>query len=385
MGNLTALKVKATLKPGRYQDGDGLMLLVKPTGARSWVLRAQVDGRRRDFGLGAGKDLSLAEAREKAAAIRKSFRGGADPVAIKRAEKAARKMIPTFREAAETLHGELDASWRNDKHKDQWISTLKAYAFPTLGDVRIDHVDAPAIRDLLLPIWLNKPVTARRVRQRIGSVLDWAYSKGFRASEAPMRSVGKGLPKQPQGGAHFTAMPYPDVPALMKRLAATDSAGRLALRFAILTAARSGEVRGATWDEIDLNAGVWTIPGTRMKAGRTHIVPLSPASIDVLERASKLRASRSGAIVFVSPRGGQLSDMTLTKALRDSGEATATVHGFRSSFRDWAAEKTETANEVLEAALAHTIPNKVEAAYRRTNFLEKRVTLMRAWASFIAQ
>ncbi|BCW87528.1 Prophage integrase IntA [Alphaproteobacteria bacterium SO-S41] len=384
MGSLTALKLKASLAPGRYSDGDGLMLLVKPSGARSWVLRAQADGKRRDFGLGSAGAMTLAEAREKAAAVRKLYRNGGDPVAARRAERDARRSIPTFREAATLLHGELDGSWRNEKHRDQWLSTLTAYAFPALGALRIDQVEAPAIRETLLAIWLAKPVTARRVRQRIGAVLDWAHAQGYRSAEAPLRSVSKGLPKQPKANGHFAALAYTSVPTLMAQLQKEPTMGRLALRFAILTAARSGEVRGAVWSEFDLAKATWTIPGERMKAGRPHTVPLSQQALDVLEQAQTLRTERGGEIVFASPRGGVMSDMTLSKVLRATGEATATVHGFRSSFRDWAAEQTSTANEVLEAALAHTIPNKVEAAYRRTNFLEKRVPLMAAWGAFAA-
>lgn len=384
MGYLTALKVNAPLKPGRHQDGDGLMLVVKESGRKTWVLRAQVDGKRRDFGLGSVGDTSLKEAREKAAATRKLFRGGDDPVAIKRAAAAARRTIPTFKEAAEQLHGELDGSWKNDKHRGQWLSTLTAYVIPKIGDMRIDRIDTPMIVDALLPIWLSKQVTARRVRQRIAAVLDWAHAKGFRPGEAPMRSVAKGLPKQAKSAGHFAAMPYADVPALMGKLAATETIGRLALRFTILTAARSGEVRGATWAEIDEEASVWTIPGSRMKAGKTHMVPLSLAALAVLQRAKDLRGGSAGDFVFPSPRGGSLSDMTLGKVLHADGGKEFTVHGFRSSFRDWAAEKTATPGDVVEAALAHTISNKVEAAYRRTNYLEKRRDLMNAWANYLS-
>ena len=385
MGSLTALKLRSALAAGRYQDGDGLMLLVKPSGARSWVLRAQADGKRRDFGLGSGATLTLAEAREKAASIRKLYRNGGDPVAAKRAEREARKSIPTFLEAATVLHGELNESWRNLKHGDQWLNTLTVYAFPALGALRIDQIDAPLIRDTLLPIWLTKPVTARRVRQRIGSVLDWAHAKGYRPAEAPMRSVSKGLPKQPKGGGHFPALAYEQVPALVAQLQTVPTMGRLALLFAILTAARSGEVRGALWPEINMASATWTIPAERMKAGRAHAVPLSPQAVAVLKQAKALQIARAGEIIFASPRGGPLSDMTLTKVLRDAGQDVATVHGFRSSFRDWAAEQTSTANEVLEAALAHTVPNKVEAAYRRTNFLEKRTPLMAEWGAFLSK
>jgi integrase len=383
MGNLTALAVKAAIKPGRYQDGRGLMLLVKPSGARTWVLRAQADGKRRDFGLGALVDVGLAEARVKADAIRKQYKSGIDPVEAKRAARAARVTIPTFEEAARMLHGEQEETWRNAKHRAQWLSSLHAYAFPVLGRMRVDQIDGPIVRDALLPIWLEKPETARRVRQRIGAVLDWCYAKGLRPSEAPMRSIGKGLPRQPKRDRHFASMPYENVPALMAKLSEADSNGRLALRFAILTACRSGEVRGATWEEIDEDAATWTVPAKRMKAGKAHIVPLSEAALAVLERAKAMRTGRQNEPIFPGLGRKVMSDMTLSKALKTADAGRFTVHGFRSSFRDWAAEMTGTPGDVVEAALAHTIANRVEAAYRRTNYLDKRRTLMSAWANFL--
>ncbi|KDA00947.1 tyrosine-type recombinase/integrase [Hyphomonas oceanitis] len=383
MGKLTALSVKAATQPGRYQDGDGLMLVVKPSGSRAWMVRAQVNGVRRDFGLGSAKDVTLAEARSKAAGIRKLYQSGVDPVAARRAALAALNGIPTFAAAAEIVHEEHTKGWRNAKHEAQWISSLKAYAFPAIGDFRVDEIDAAMIRDMLIPIWLEKPETARRVRQRVGTVLDWAHAKGYRNSDAPMRAVSKGLPRQPKRDSHFAAMPYSEIPDFIKGLPEEPSAGRLALLFAILTAARSGEVRGATWEEMDTEAATWTVPAERMKARREHIVPLSCAALDLLSDASTLRTGRKGEPVFPGIRGKPLSDMTLTKALRDAGVAKATVHGFRSSFRDWAAEMTATPGDVVEAALAHTISNRVEAAYRRTNYLDKRRKLMDAWAAFL--
>ncbi len=383
MAKLNALAVRAATKPGRYHDGRGLMLVVKPGGSRSWVVRLQVDGKRRDFGLGPAADVSLVEAREKADAIRKLYRSGVDPVAAKRAEKAARNAISTFAEAAVSYHAEQESTWRNAKHRAQWLSSLNAYAFPAIGRVRVDEIDGPMIRDLLLPIWLEKPETARRVRQRIGAVLDWCHAKGLRPTEAPMRSLSKGLPRQPRRDRHFSAMPFEDVPSFMVKLGESDSVGRLALQFVILTAARSGEARGAIWEEIDREAGTWTIPANRMKGGREHIVPLCEAVIAILDRAKLFRTGRLGEPVFPGQGGRVMSDMTLAKALKTSGASDVTVHGFRSSFRDWAAETTGFSGDVVEAALAHTVRNKVEAAYRRTNYLEKRRLLMDAWARFL--
>lgn len=382
MGQLTALKVKASKAAGTYQDGGGLMLVVRPSGAQSWQLRIQVNGKRRDFGLGSASDVSLAGARQKAEELRRQYRAGLDPVAIKRAAKTEAEGIPTFEVAARQVHGEHKAGWRNAKHAAQWLSTLEEYAFPYIGQKPVSEIDGPEIRDLLAEIWLSKPETARRVRQRIGTVLDWAHAKGYRASEAPMRSVSRGLPRQPKRDNHFAALPYEHLPALMVELEATVSLGRLALRFAILTACRSGEVRGATWAEIDLKQQTWTIPAERMKAGKEHVVPLSAAALEILQAAEPFRGRSKDAFTFPGKPGKPLSDMTLTKVLRDMGHAEITVHGFRSSFRDWAAEQTSTPGDVVEAALAHTIRNKVEAAYRRTNYLEKRRVLMEAWGAF---
>lgn len=379
MGKLTATAVKAAREPGRYLDGDGLMLIVGDNGARRWMLRLQANGKRRDFGLGSAKDVSLAEAREGAAALRKQVLAGIDPVAEKKRE---REPIPTFAAAAHRVHEEHKRGWKNGKHQAQWISTLETYAVPKLGDMTVDTIEGPAVRDVLAEIWLEKPETARRVRQRIGTVLDWAYAKGFRSTEAPMRSLSKGLPRQPRkGDRHHAALPYTKVPAFLAKLRERISLGRLALEAALLTAARSGEVRGATWSELDLEVATWTIPAARMKAGKPHVVPLSTSALDVFRRAVQFRQAESD-LVFPGIRSGKpLSDMTLLKVLRDM-DAGVTVHGFRSSFRDWVAEATNTPGEVAEAALAHTVPSAVERAYKRTDFFEKRRKLMDAWAAY---
>lgn len=384
MGELTALAVKSALTAGRYPDGGGLFLLVKSKTSRSWMLRVQVDGKRRDFGLGSAADVSLADARRKAEDTRRLYLSGIDPVEAKEAARLARDTIPTFEEAANAVHAEREGSWKSEKHAAQWLSALQAYAFPYIGKRRVDQIDGPTIRDVLLKIWLTKPETARRLRQRIGVVLDWAHSNGFRPDEAPLRSVSKGLPRQPRRDRHFAALPYDECPSLMAKLATMDTLGRLALRFAILTAARSGEVRGATWDEIDTKTAVWTVPAERMKAGREHRVPLSPQALAVLEKVRAIRVGRAGELVFPGRTSGQpMSDMTLTKALRDAGYSEPTVHGFRSAFRDWAAEQTAMPGDVVEAALAHMVSDKVEAAYKRTKFLEKRRELMTTWGSYL--
>ena len=376
MGQLTAMRIKGLTEPGRYGDGDGLMLIVKASGAKSWMLRVRIEGERRDIGLGSLKVMTLAEARAKAMELRRDVARGINPIAEK---KKVVDPVPTFRDAAQRLHAENKASWKNGKHQDQWINTLTTYAFPIIGDRPVNDIEGPQIRKVLLPIWLSKPETARRVRQRVGAVLDWSYVNGYRASEAPLRSLSKGLPRQPKDDGHFAAMPYADVPAFIVRLRERVSVGRVALEALILTAARSGEIRGATWDEVDLEAGLWSMPAERMKMARPHHVPLAPQTLDAFERAKAFSAPCTN-LVFPGMRLKQpMSDMTLMKAMRDF-ELPYTVHGFRSAFRDWVAEETSYPGEIAEAALAHANSNKVEAAYRRTDFLEKRRALMRNWA-----
>lgn len=378
MGNLTALKIKNIKEPGRYSDGEGLILVMGKSGKGSWVLRVQHEGKRRDIGLGSLSTISLAEAREAASTYRKQAHSGLDPVAERKKE---RRVIPSFETAARQVHDEHKATWKNGKHQAQWISTLETYAFPVLGDLLVSDIEGPVIQEVLAPIWLTKPETARRVRQRITSVLDWAYAKGFRASEAPARSLSRGLPRQPKKDGHFAAMPFQDVPAFLVKVRDRLSVGRLAVELAVLTACRSGEVRGARWSEIDIKKKLWTIPAERMKAGKEHIVPLSVQALDVLDRA-KLYKCQASDLVFPGQRPKiPLSDMTLLKVLRDMN-LEYTVHGFRSSFRDWVAETTTVQGEVAEAALAHTVANKVEAAYRRTNYLDKRKPLMAQWGCF---
>lgn len=378
VGNLSALKIRNLKEPGRYSDGDGLILDIGASGRGSWVVRVQSGGKRRDIGLGSLSALSLAEAREEAARVRREVRSGIDPVAER---KKVREVIPSFREAAVLVHAEHKAAWKNGKHQAQWISTLETYVFPSIGNRLVSDIEGPAIRDVLAPIWLVKPETARRVRQRIGTVLDWSYAKGFRTTEAPMRSLARGLPRQPKKRGHFQALPFNEVPAMIVSLRKRLSVGRLAFEFLILTAARSGEVRGCTWSEIDLKKELWTIPAERMKAGKAHAIPLTDAALAVLDRAKLFRCKASDLVFPGQNPKRAMSDMTLLKILRDM-DAGVTVHGFRSSFRDWVAEETSYPGEIAEAALAHAIPNKVEAAYRRTDFLEKRRGLMTDWAVF---
>ena len=377
---LTTVQVRALKIQGRYADGNGLYLVVDPSGAKRWLLRIMVKGKRRDIGLGGLGLTSLAEAREKALAYRKIARDGGDPLAERR---RAQVTIPTFAEAAETVHAEHKVTWRNPKHAAQWITTLRTYANPHFGAKRVDQIETPDVLRALSPIWLTKGETASRVRQRIGTVLDWAKAAGHRSGDNPVEGVTRGLPKQGEREKHHAALPYAEVPAFVARLRAMSGQGeisRLAFEFLILTAARTGEVLGAHWSEIDLTQALWTVPAVRMKAGREHRVPLSEHAKEVLIRTKAL--GDGGALIFPGRSGAKpLSNMVFSMALRRMGVAI-TAHGFRSTFRDWAAEATTLPREVAEMALAHTIENRVEAAYRRGDLLEKRRELMSLWSSF---
>jgi integrase len=378
MGKLSATAVKAATRPGRLGDGDGLYLIVQPSGSKSWVCRVQKNGNRRDFGLGSASKIPLKVARERAAEIRTWVEMGLDPAFERRRAEG----IPTFKEAAAKVLAAHRKTWRNEKHEGQWLRTLESYVFPALGNIGVHEITGPMIRNVLAEIWLSKPETARRVRQRIGTVLDWAYASGYRDTEAPMRAITKGLPRQPKKDGHFAAMPYAQVPGFISELRKRESFSRLALEFAILTAARSGEVRGATWDEFDLKERLWTIPKERMKASREHVVPLTRPAMLVIERCRELRIGDC-PLVFPGMRASQpLSDMTLTKLLKEM-KRPYTAHGFRSAFRDWASEEGRHDGDVAEAALAHAVKNRTEAAYRRGNLLEKRRGLMLDWSNYI--
>jgi integrase len=375
---LTALKVK-NAKAGRHVDGRGLCLLVKDSGARTWVLRMQKDGRRRDYGLGSVAELSLADARDAAAALRRQVRAGADPVAERR---MSRKVIPSFETAARHCYKALKEGWKNRRHAN-WISSFENHVFPIIGTRPVDAVDSTAVLEVLSPIWLEIPDTARRILQRIGAVLDFAHIKGWIPGEVSLRSVRKGLPRQTEKAGHLAAMPYADVPALVAELAAASpTTGRDALRFTIYNAVRSNETRFAVWTEFNLDKAIWTIPGERMKARETHVVPLSPPAVILLRRRWNERTTDKG-LVFSNDGEKPISDMTMTKLLRDAAITGVTVHGFRSAFTDWAAETTDFPKEVADKALAHKLPNRVEAAYRRTDFFEKRCDLMARWAAYL--
>jgi len=378
VNKLTAPAVKR-MGAGMHADGGGLYLVVDDTGARRWALRTTVHGRRREIGLGPVSLLSLKDAREQAIVLRKVARAGGDPIAER--DKGKRVSL-TFADAARKGHAEqIVPNAKNGKHVKQWLKTLETYAFPAMGSLPVHAVEQSDVLRVLAPIWTEKPETARRVRQRLRSVLDWARTAGHRDGANPVEGVEKGLAKQKDRTSHHAALPWRDLPDLMQLIEETEGMGSLALQFAILTAARSGEVRLATWSEIDLEAGVWTIAPDRMKAGREHRVPLSDPAMAILEKVRPLSVG-SGSLLFPSKRAAKpLSDMTLAAVLKRLG-VSVTVHGMRSTFRDWTEEMTSYPHEVKEAALAHAIKNKVEAAYRRTDLFEKRVNMMDAWASY---
>jgi integrase len=376
---LSAVGIRALKKPGRYADGNGLYLKVTESGAKRWELRTVVFGKRRDIGLGGLRLVSLAEARELAEKYRNLARNDGDPIAEKRRE---RRVVPTFEEAAKAVHKEHTKAWKNTKHSDQWINTLSTYAFPVLGERRVDHVQTSDILKVLTPVWLAKPETARRVRQRIKTVLDWAKASGFRSGDNPVDDINKALPRQPDRKGHFAALPYMEVAAFVKKLHEPEpTIASLAFEFLILTAARTGEVLEAKWSEIDLEQATWTIPAARMKAGREHRVPLAARCIELLAQAKVLAASSE----FIFPGRSNdkpMSNMVLLMTLRRL-EMGCTVHGFRSAFRDWASERTNFAREICEAALAHIVKDKTEAAYRRGDLFEKRRELMASWGTFV--
>ncbi|MEG3124416.1 tyrosine-type recombinase/integrase [Sphingomonas sp. GB1N7] len=404
MAKLTALTVKSA-KPGRHADGEGLYLLVKPTGAKSWLIRVQVDGKRRDVGLGTAdtsarasgkgepspipipilqrKLLTLSEAREKAGLLRGAAKAGLDPIVER---DRSRRVVPTFRDAAIEAHGALKEGW-SEKGALAFLNSLTSHVFPLLGDRRVNDIASADITSALMPIWTSKPDMARKVRQRIGTVLNYAHSQGWRPIEAPVKSVSVGLPRQPKSG-NFDAMPYADVPAFVATMQAKPpTAGRLMLLMQIYTAARPGEVRGARWGQIDLAKRDWHRPADMMKGwgSPAHTVTLNEAALELLRLLKGDRTPKPTELIFPGRGGAMMSDMTLNKVLRTAG-LPYDAHGFRSSFRDWAAEKMrDVPDPVAEAALSHAVPDKVVAAYKRTAFLEMRRELLEAWGAFLSR
>ena len=381
MTKLTAIAIRNLKEPGSYGDGKGLMLVIGKSGSRSWILRVSVRGKRKDIGLGSASDVSLLEARQGADDIRAMIRSGLDPVAERQKAKM-RSAIPTFADAAQQAHLEYQGGWKNGKHVDQWINTLTTYAFPIIGAIPVNEIERHHVREAFIHIWQDKPETARRVRQRIIAVVDWSVAKGYRENELNIRSVNRGLPKQRIKPKHFAAVRWQEVRQVYAAISDKDSTGSLALRLAILTGARSGEVRGAAWSEIDLEAALWTIPAERMKAGVEHRIPLSGQSISLLRAMLERRYECSDLVFSGRDPRKPLSDMTLLKILRDMN-LTITVHGFRSCLCDWIAENTKTPRDVAEACLAHAVGTDTELAYKRTDYLADRIPLMQRWADHV--
>ena len=374
---LTAAFVRAAA-PGRYCDGQGLYLYVQASGARSWVQRLVIHGHRRDIGLGSAQLVRLADAREKALVNRRMARDGGDPLA----EKRRLESMPTFAEAARRVLERKRAGWREGRHPQSWWASLERYAFPRIGARPVSEVTSGEVLDVLTPIWHTKAQTARRVRERMRAVLEWAVAVELR-SDNPCDRISAVLGPQQAAVEHMRALPHRDAAAAVARVRASAGAPapKLAFEFLVLTAARWGEVREAAWTEIDTAAAVWTIPAARMKAKRAHRVPLSRRAVEILDAA---RTLGDGPLVFPSRRGAPLSEKSLRRLL-ERLDVAGVPHGFRSTFRDWAAEETDHRREVIEAALAHVVTNKVEAAYARSDLFERRRWLMGDWAAHVGR
>ncbi len=404
---LSALEVSRLSVKGYHHVGGvaGLVLQVSKSGTKSWLMRVLVGGKRREIGLGGFPDVTLAGARESARAIREKIKSGIDPVAEKAAARstlaATVAAALTFEQAAARYIEANESGWKNSKHAAQWTATLKSYAYPSIGKIQVPVVDTSHIVSILEPIWTSKTETASRLRGRIEAILDWAKVRGYRKGENPARWKGHLdhiLPprNKVQKVKHHPALPYREVSAFMTALQAQECMGARALEFAIFCASRSGEVRGATWSEIDLNTKVWTIPAERMKAEKEHRVPLSSAAIKLLNALPQMGGTD---LVFPNSKNEALSDMTLTAVIRRMDEASIkagglgwrengvkviTAHGFRSTFRDWAGETTDFPREVIEHALAHQLKDKAEAAYARGTLFAKRVQLLEKWNQYCA-
>jgi integrase len=396
-GKLSGVAVARAKGPAVLHDGRGLYLRVTEAGAKRWVFRYQLGGRRRDMGMGSYPEIGLAEARQRATEHRKRAHDGIDPIAAKEAQRAAERLSTakgrTFREAAEDFIGRNQAGWRNAKHRQQWRNTLATYAYPLLGELPVATIDAGLVVQVLDPLWTEKPETASRVRGRIEAVLDAATVRGWRDGPNPAQWKGNLAHILPASArvrkvAHHAALPFDEAPVFLGLLRGRPGMAARALEFAIFTAARTREVLGARWGEIDLAAKVWTVPGERMKAEKEHRVPLSDPALAVLDQVRPPALTRDGAPDSTAPvfpglrRGLPLSQMSMLMLLRRMKRGDLTAHGFRSTLSDWAAERTAYPREVVEMALAHAVGNKVEAAYRRGDLFEKRRRLMADWAAF---
>jgi integrase len=392
LGRLSAVRVQSVQGRGYYGDGGGLYLRVAPGGAKGWIFRYGGRGRRRDMGLGGYPAIGLAQARELAGECRSVLAAGLDPIAARKEKRAALAVeaakAMAFADCANAYINAHEAGWRNPKHRQQWKNTLRTYVSPVLGKLPVAAVDTGLVVKVLEPIWTRKPETASRVRGRMEAVLDWAKVRGYRTGENPARWRGHLdhlLPAKAKVRKveHHAALPYAQAGAFVASLRQQPGISARALEFLILTATRTSETLGATWDEVDMKANLWTIPAGRMKAGKEHRVPLSDVALAVLK---EMREIRHSDYVFPGARDGRpLSEMSLLMLLRRMNHGDITAHGFRSTFRDWAAERTTFEREVAEMALAHAIPDAVEAAYRRGDLFDKRRKLMDAWAAYCAK
>ncbi|GAB5449549.1 MAG: site-specific integrase [Gymnodinialimonas sp.] len=382
-GKLTK-KLVENLGPGRHGDGAGLYLVVDPSGARRWIVRVTVKGQRNskgaplrtDFGLGGADIVTLNQARERALEYRRMAKTGLNP------RYNAKRDIPTFEEFSQQVHIDRLPTWKNAKHGQQWLHTLRDYAFPKIGRMPVDSIGEPEVMMCLSPIWTDKHETAKRLAQRMKVVLDVAKSKGFRSGENPVTAVKEAgvLPKVKAKVDHHDAMPWGDVPAFYAELAERSAMAARALQFTILTAARTSEVLEMRWPEVDFDARLWTVPAERMKGGKAHRVPLTDEMLTILE---PLKAMASDYVFEGQKRHRPLSNMSMLMLLRRMGRDGFTVHGFRSSFRDWASEEAGAPREVAEAALAHQVGSDVERAYARSDLLERRGELARLWCGWV--
>ena len=374
---LTATFCKSVTEAGRYHDGGGLMLVVKPSGGKSWVQRLTVNGRRRDLGLGSFEFVTLAEARDKAFDNRRAARTGRNPV--------AERSIPTFAEAVEKVIALHRDSWKGEGSEKQWRGELAKYAMPIIGAARVDRISTADVLAIVLPSWNERTATMSRVRGRLKTVFDWCIASGYRSDNPAGEAVTAILPKCKPATVHRRALPHAEVAAALASIRGHNRAHwstKAALEFAALTAGRSNEVTGAQWTEIDLEARLWTVPAARMKKGRTHRVPLSGRAVELLQEA--MRHADTSGLVFPSSTGRQIAGAILSRTMKDMGLA-GTPHGLRSAFADWAAECTDADRETVERALAHVNGNATEAAYRRTDRLDARRDLMDAWATYLAR
>jgi integrase len=375
---LTASSIRALTEPGLYSDGGCLYLAVEESGTKHWIMRLTIHGKRHDIGLGGLSWRSLKEAREEAARLRKIARNDGDPLAERRKEMI---VVPTFEAAAREVHGTHAQTMKNAKCVAQWLGRLESYAFPAIGSQRVDKIESKDILAVLTPIWIEKPETARRVRQLMTRVFQYAKAKGWRSGDNPVEGITRVLPKHNTKEEHFAALHYADVPAFIQSLQAVNIslAIKLGFEFLILTAARTSEVLLAAWNEIDFESKTWTAPAEHMKMKVEHRVPLSGRCLEILQAAKEF----NGEYIFPGRLDGKpLSNMAFLMTLRRLDRTDCTAHGFRSSFRNWAEEKTTMQRSVVEAALAHQVENKVEAAYLRTDLFEKRRDLMNRWAAF---